>query len=499
MATTDKKVPDSPAAGLVTSDPNVLAAHGIVAPTGNMGAGVDTSTTPLPKSWGGTGIPSSGGGSSGGGVSYASAAKGSSGSNEGSAIASVLKSLYSSNGLYASALAAQQKANQANVDKAVSTLEGQKQNTSQSYADMFKQLYVQKMNAKKNIGQQMAAQGVTGGASESTMLGLETDYSEALRQGHQGRTNALGELDRAIAAAKLDGDIANAQLAADSAKEQTAGYASVLQTLMNRYDNQQAQQLANDREDAANKLSYARQLALSIAQGGNMPTDELLAAAGMSRADAEAIVASVSQSRQDEQDALTYSQALQKAETLAAYGDFSGYAALGYTAAEIAAMKTAYDKAVAAEAAASVKTQNYTPWKPLLTAAQTMDALERGIVNDSTLAAYEYWYGQPWQQVSATSQGQSAVHEMAQDEIDDLWGKDSGYSTGGSIGVIGSTNCYNPKTSLGYDENEGVFTWNKKTYTDVDKLLADISVAGLSEAEMKKLEQSFAKYGFELS
>ena len=40
-----------------------------------------------------------------------------------------------------------------------------------------------------------------------------------------------------------------------------------------------------------------------------------------------------------------YSQALQKAQTLAAAGDFSGYAALGYSAGEIAAMKAAYDAA----------------------------------------------------------------------------------------------------------------------------------------------------------
>lgn len=307
----------------------ILKDNGIVYPTGNKGAGVDTSTTPLPKSWGGTGIISGGG-------SYSAAAKG---SGEGDALASALKSLYSSNGLYASALAAQQKANQANVDKAVSTLEGQKNTTTQSYADMFRQLYQQKMNARKNIGQQMAAQGMTGGASESTLLGLETDYSEAMRRGLQGRTDTLGELDRAITAAKLDGDIANAQLAADSAREQTAGYASVLQGLLNRYDNQQAQQTAYEREDAANKLSYARQLAISIAQGGNMPTDDLLTAAGMTRADAEAIVASVAGA-------------------------------------------------------------NAASRKPLLTAAQTLSALESGIVNDSTLAAYEYWYGQSWPQIS---------------------------------------------------------------------------------------------------
>ena len=42
---------------------------------------------------------------------------------------------------------------------------------------------------------------------------------------------------------------------------------------------------------------------------------------------------------QDDQSA-----ALEKAQTLAAYGDFSGYKALGYTDAEIAAMKSYWDK-----------------------------------------------------------------------------------------------------------------------------------------------------------
>lgn len=43
-----------------------------------------------------------------------------------------------------------------------------------------------------------------------------------------------------------------------------------------------------------------------------------------------------------------YEQALAKAQTLAAAGDFSGYKALGYTDAEIANLKSAYDKAQAA-------------------------------------------------------------------------------------------------------------------------------------------------------
>ena len=37
-----------------------------------------------------------------------------------------------------------------------------------------------------------------------------------------------------------------------------------------------------------------------------------------------------------------------------------------------------------------------TPAKPTLTAAQTLQALKSGVVNDATKAAYEYYYGQPY-------------------------------------------------------------------------------------------------------
>ena len=42
---------------------------------------------------------------------------------------------------------------------------------------------------------------------------------------------------------------------------------------------------------------------------------------------------------QKEDEQIAYNQALQKAETLAKYGDFSGYSALGYTSSQIAAMR----------------------------------------------------------------------------------------------------------------------------------------------------------------
>lgn len=227
------------------------------------------------------------------GQTYTIGAQGNSASEELEALRRELQQLYGEQGLYAQALAAQQEANRANVQKAVGSLQDQKRDTETSYANMFRQLYLNKMKSQKNIGQQLAAQGKTGGAAESTLLGLDTSYSDALRQGEQGRIGALGDLDRAITDAELTGDIANAELAAANAKERTDSYADVLRDLMDRYDQQNAQNTAYEREDADNARAYAYKTAMQLLQSGSMASDELLESAGISKADAQAMVAAV--------------------------------------------------------------------------------------------------------------------------------------------------------------------------------------------------------------
>lgn len=227
------------------------------------------------------------------GQTYTIGKQGNNASEELEALRRELQQLYGEQGSYAQALAAQQEANRANVQKAVGSLQDQKRDTETSYANMFRQLYLNKMKSQKNIGQQLAAQGKTGGAAESTMLGLDTSYSDALRQGEQGRVGALGDLDRAITDAELTGDIANAELAAANAKERTDSYADVLRDLMDRYDQQNAQNTAYEREDADNARAYAYKTAMQLLQSGSMASDELLESAGISKADAQAMVAAV--------------------------------------------------------------------------------------------------------------------------------------------------------------------------------------------------------------
>lgn len=75
----------------------------------------------------------------------------------------------------------------------------------------------------------------------------------------------------------------------------------------------------------------------------------------------------------------------------------------GYTQSELATIEKYYADQKAQEAAAAAAKASGDSGnggdgtkKPTLTAAQTLAALESGIVNDTTKAAYEYYYGQPW-------------------------------------------------------------------------------------------------------
>lgn len=90
---------------------------------------------------------------------------------------------------------------------------------------------------------------------------------------------------------------------------------------------------------------------------------------------------------------------MDQAELLAAYGDFSGYSALGYNADQIAMMQAAYQAANTPKASSGSRSSGSSSSgskKPTLTAAQTLAALKDGVVNDTTRAAYEYYYGEPW-------------------------------------------------------------------------------------------------------
>lgn len=199
-----------------------------------------------------------------------------------------IRGLYSGkNSAYDAALEAQKQATAAAVQKATNDLNAQKDETANNYADMYRQLYINKMNSQKNIGQQMAAMGQTGGQAESTLLGLNTSYSDALRQGKQSENNALSALEKAIIDAQLSGSAQDAQATAETAINKANAYAGVLQNLISTYGSlAQAEQAQknNDRE-------YNYNLAMALLGNGQIPSDDVLDSAGISKGNAAAIIA----------------------------------------------------------------------------------------------------------------------------------------------------------------------------------------------------------------
>lgn len=86
-----------------------------------------------------------------------------------------------------------------------------------------------------------------------------------------------------------------------------------------------------------------------------------------------------------------YAKDLERAQTLAAYGDFSGYKALGYSDTEIAGMRTAYQSQQTAQR--SNGSSSSGNGKPKMTLAQAQKAIENGQVTDEVRKAYDYYMG----------------------------------------------------------------------------------------------------------
>lgn len=103
--------------------------------------------------------------------------------------------------------------------------------------------------------------------------------------------------------------------------------------------------------------------------------------------------------RQQYEDETEYNRALERAQTLAQAGDFSGYRALGYSDSEIASLQNAYNRALAAQTlsrssgSSGRSSRSSGSSKPRLTYAQTLQAIEDGRITDSVISAYDYYMG----------------------------------------------------------------------------------------------------------
>lgn len=142
------------------------------------------------------------------------------------------------------------------VEQGVNRLNSQKENINQSADENARQAYIMHMQAQKALPQQLASQGITGGATETANLGLQATYQNNVNAINQNKMNALQDIDNAIVDLQNTGDLSMVE-------QVLANNQAALDAYMNNLDkqvgyNQWAQQF-NAQQDAAQQDAAQRQ------------------------------------------------------------------------------------------------------------------------------------------------------------------------------------------------------------------------------------------------
>ena len=148
------------------------------------------------------------------------------------------------------------------VQQAVDDYNRQIDQAGTSYEDAARRAYINKMLSKRNMDQELAANGVYGGMADSQRIAAETAYQNDLTDLETQYSDTMAQLQQAITAARLSGD---AQMA-----EQMANYLSQIQSEYNSYLQQREQERAQARSTAQ---TYAYKNVGTSSYGGSTGAD----------------------------------------------------------------------------------------------------------------------------------------------------------------------------------------------------------------------------------
>lgn len=154
------------------------------------------------------------------------------------------------------------------INAGLAVLNAQRDPLQQQYNDSAQQAYINAELARKNLPQQLAAQGISGGASESSNLAISTQYGNALNDLTTNYNQSLADLERDIAQYRATG---NSQLAQNAARYEEMLANAALQQLQQQQQYQQnlaAMAYQAQLEQQAARENMALQLAYDQAKQG---------------------------------------------------------------------------------------------------------------------------------------------------------------------------------------------------------------------------------------
>ena len=160
-------------------------------------------------------------------------------------------------------IAAAQAKYQAQIDSAVRELEYQKTGIADQFGTGAQQAYINKMLAQRDLPQQLASTGITGGLTESSMIGLENDYMNNYNDLLKEKNRSTNEVDLNIANVRANG--------AAAMQEAAANYQAQMAQLAYQFELQQ-QQMRQQWAMQQAQLEQQRELAMMEYMGkyGNL-------------------------------------------------------------------------------------------------------------------------------------------------------------------------------------------------------------------------------------
>lgn len=102
--------------------------------------------------------------------------------------------------------AAQEAQQQAQTQQTINNLDAERPKITDQFKNSASQAYVNKMIQQRDLPQRMAALGLTGGASETSQLKLNTMYGNNMNDLTKQRDSSINDLNLRIANARAEGD-----------------------------------------------------------------------------------------------------------------------------------------------------------------------------------------------------------------------------------------------------------------------------------------------------
>lgn len=146
----------------------------------------------------------------------------------------------------------------ANVNRAAVNLEAQKGTINQSADEMARQAYILNRQNVKSLPQQLASRGMTGGATETAKLGLQTNYENNLNNININRANALNAVDTQITDTKNQGNVSLAEQTINNNQAALEAYRNILNNSIG-YDQWQTEFNANRQDKLTANANATKQ------------------------------------------------------------------------------------------------------------------------------------------------------------------------------------------------------------------------------------------------